>query len=101
MESILELLKSYFALALVLLVFSYLMPKEDYRKYMQFFVGIFLAVIILRPVAEWILDEDASMVHFEELQQQLEDIEYDLEEGENMYEIYFGIAGEMEESQME
>ena len=101
MESILEILKSYFALALVLLVFSYLMPKEDYRKYMQFFVGIFLTVIILRPVADWILDEDTPMIHLEELQQQLEEIEYDIGEEENMYEIYFGIIGEMEEAQME
>ena len=100
MESILELLKSYFALVLVLLVFSYLMPKESYKKYMQFFVGIFLGVMIIRPVAEWIISDEAPMVNLEELQRELEKISFDME-GEDMYEIYFGISGEMEKSQME
>ena len=74
MESILELLKSYFALALVLVIFSYLMPKEGYKKYMQFFVGILLGVIILRPVAEWIVTDDTPMENLEELTEQLEAI---------------------------
>lgn len=100
MESILELLKSYFALVLVLLVFSYLMPKEGYKKYMQFFVGIFLGVLILRPAAEWILTDDAPMKNLKELQEQLDEISFDME-GEDMYEIYFGISDKMEESQME
>lgn len=100
METILELLKSYFALILVLIVFSYLMPQEGYKKYMQFFVGIFMGFVILQPAAEWILKEDAPMENLEELQEQLEEISFDLEE-EDMYEIYFGISEEMEEAQME
>lgn len=100
MESILELLKSYFALALVLVIFSYLMPKEGYKKYMQFFVGILLGVIILRPVAEWIVTDDTPMENLEELTEQLEAISFDME-GEDMYEIYFEISGKMEGSQVE
>lgn len=100
MESILELLKSYFALVLVLLVFSYLMPQEGYKKYMQFFVGVFLGVMIFRPVTEWIIKDEVPMENLDELMEQLEEISFDLEE-EDMYEIYFGISGEMEESQME
>ena len=37
----LEFLKNYYVFMLVLMVFSYLVPKEDYKIYIQFFISIF------------------------------------------------------------
>ena len=38
----LEFLKKFYIFMLILMVFSYLVPKEEYKKYIQFFIGIFV-----------------------------------------------------------
>ena len=74
---------------LVLMVFSFLVPKEEYKSYIQFFVGIFLIVLLLKPVLELFTIEEPTMIYevFEELNMQIENI--DLEEGGNIYEHFF------------
>lgn len=52
MGTILDFAKNYFIFMLILFLFSYLTPREDYRKYFQFFIGALMAVILLRPVLE-------------------------------------------------
>lgn len=44
-------MKSYLYLALFFLVMTYLLPKEQYRRYFRFMMGVILAVIILKPLA--------------------------------------------------
>ena len=46
----LEFLTKFYIFMLILMVFSYLVPKEEYKKYMQFFVGVFVVVLLLKPV---------------------------------------------------
>ena len=44
-------MKSYLYLAFFFMVMTYLTPKEQYRRYFRFMLGVFLAVIILKPLA--------------------------------------------------
>ena len=44
-------MKSYLYLAFFFMVMTYLTPKEQYRRYFRFVLGVFLAVIILKPLA--------------------------------------------------
>lgn len=44
-------MKEYLGLVIILLIVSYLSPKEKYEKYFQFLVGIIIAVMILEPLS--------------------------------------------------
>ena len=87
----LEFLKNYYVLMLVLMVFSYLVPKEEYKAYIQFFVGVFIIVLLLKPVLELFTVQNAENIYgwFEEIEQQISDINFEIEEGENMFEYFF------------
>lgn len=76
---------------LILMVFSYLVPKEEYKKYIQFFVGVFVVVLLLEPVLELLYMNNPERIFevFESFNEQIEEIEVDLEEGENIYEYFF------------
>lgn len=54
MEQILEVFKNYFGIAFMLLIVSYLAPKETYRKYFQFVISILLTIILFQPLEKWI-----------------------------------------------
>ena len=85
----LEYLKNYYVFMLVLMVFSFLVPREDYKAYIQFFVGIFLIVLLLKPVLTFLTLKNPAMIYevFEEMNQQIEKV--DLEKGGNIYEHFF------------
>ena len=93
----LEFLKNYYIFMLILLVFSYLVPKDEYKKYMQFFIGIFVVVLFLKPVLELFTMENPSQIYemFDSFNQQIESVDLELEEGETIYE-YFFLEGESE-----
>ena len=46
----LEFLKHYYVFMLILMVVSFLLPKEGYKDYIQFFISIFVVVLFLKPV---------------------------------------------------
>ncbi len=69
-------MKSYLYLALIFLVCSYLSPKDEYKKYFQFMLGIFMAVIILKPLTQ---KQDFNL-GFDQVMQQIEEISYGSEE---------------------
>lgn len=82
--------KSYFIFLLLLQIIAYLTPKESYKKYVQFFTGALMAVLLLKPVLTW-MDNDMAVpeaLSFEELSEQLDTIAYE-GEGEDMFEIFF------------
>ena len=91
MTAIISFMKNFFVLVLILFVFSYLVPKESYRKYLQFFIGIFMAVILLEPVAERIIRDDEHVVYenLEEITNRLEQIQYNEENGEDIFELFY------------
>ena len=83
-----EYLKGIYVFALMLLVFSFLVPKESYKTYIQFFIGIFLFVVLLKPVLGILDHSYGEMVQetFEDLGQKL-DGTYSYQEGD-IYEIF-------------
>ena len=90
MDTVLGLVKAYFILMFILILFSYLMPKESYKKYVQFFIGVLMAVFLLKPVASWMSQNNTEFVYknYKEITQKLEEIEYN-EEGADIFEIFF------------
>ena len=87
----LEFLKNYYVLMLVLMVFSYLVPKEEYKVYIQFFVSVFIIVLLLRPIMEIsaIKDADSFYKVFEQFSQQIEELDLKVEEGEDIFGHFF------------
>ena len=85
----LDYLKNYYVFMLVLMVFSFLVPREDYKAYIQFFIGIFLIVLLLKPILLLFTAKEPEMLYevFEGLNVQIEDM--DLEKGETIYEHFF------------
>ena len=66
-------MKSYLYLALFFMVMTYLLPREQYRRYFSFMLGVFLAVIILKPLAAG-YEYD---LRFAELTKKIEGISYE------------------------
>jgi len=93
----LAFLKNYYVFMLILLVLSYLVPKEAYKKYLQFFIGIFIVVLFLKPVLELFTMDNPMRIYevFEPFNRQMEELDLELKEGENLYEHFF-LEGEGE-----
>lgn len=91
----LEYLKNYYVFMLVLIVFSFLVPKDEYKGYLQFFVSIFLIVLFLKPVLELLTLDEPTLIYdiFSDMNQQIE--EFNIEGSENIYEHFF-FEGERE-----
>ena len=87
----LELLKKYYVFMLVLMVFSYLVPKESYKKYIQLFIGIFIVVMFLKPVLMLFTMENPNAIYevFELFNQKIESLNLEQLEGETIYEYFF------------
>lgn len=75
----LEYLKNYYIFMLILMVLSFLVPKEEYKVYIQFFVGIFMLVLLLEPVLEFLTMEDPSVIYeiFGELNEKIEEVSHE------------------------
>jgi len=87
----LEFLKNYYIFMLVLMVFSYLVPKEDYRGYIQFFVSIFMVVLLLKPIMEIFTTDNTNRFYemFEQMRLQIENLDLEMEKGEDIFEHFF------------
>lgn len=87
----LEFLKNYYVFMLVLMVFSYLVPKEDYKAYIQFFISVFMIVLLLRPVLKIFMTNDLEGFYemFEVFSTQIESLDVEMEEGEDIFEHFF------------
>lgn len=82
----LEFLKNYYVFMLILMVLSYLVPKEEYKVYIQFFIGVFVIVLLLKPVLELLTLEEPALIYevFEKINKKVEEgsFEYFIFEGE-------------------
>jgi stage III sporulation protein AF len=90
-DDMLAFLKKFYVFMLILMVFSYLVPKDEYKKYIQFFIGIFIVVLFLKPVLEFFTIDNPWKVYevFDSFNEQINKLEVELEEGENIYEYFF------------
>lgn len=87
----LDFLKNYYVFMLILMVFSYLVPREDYKKYIQFFIGVFVVVLLLKPVLTIFTMDNPSLIRevFEPFNQQMNQLDLEIEEGESIFEHFF------------
>lgn len=92
-----DFLKEYYVCMLLLAVLSFLVPKEEYKAYMQFFISVFVVVLLLKPVLHLFLADRPDVIYdfFETYNVQLERYEIDLTEEGNVFE-YFISEGEGE-----
>lgn len=70
---------------MILFLFSYLTPKEDYKKYFQFFIGVLMVAILMRPVIG-LLGEDRKAEVRERVERMLEECERRQESYERLVE---------------
>lgn len=97
MSEVLEFVKNYFIFMLVLFLFSYLVPKESYRKYINFFIGVLMAAVLVRPFLVFVSSDSKREMKkaLSEIEEKLADLEYQ-EKGENIFEQFLGEATETE-----
>jgi len=75
----LDFLKNYYVFMLILMVLSYLVPKEEYKVYIHFFIGIFVIVLLLEPILELLTLKDPTLIYkvFEELNKKIEEVSFE------------------------
>ncbi len=97
MNTILEFVKHYMILMLVMFLFSYLAPKESYRKYFHFFISVLMVAVLLQPVLTFFAGDTRQEAEEElkQIQKKLDSIEY-YEKGESILEQYLGETEEPE-----
>lgn len=93
----LDFLKNYYVFMLILMVVSFLVPKEEYKAYIQFFISIFVIVLLIKPVLELFTMDNPSLIYdvFGDFNTQFEQFEVDLSEEETIFE-HFIFEGEGE-----
>lgn len=87
----LDFLKNYYVFTLILMIFSYLVPKESYKKYIHFFIGIFMVVLFLKPILNFFTMEQSEQIYemFEHFNQKMESLDYEQKEGGTIFEYFF------------
>lgn len=88
MNVILKFVRDYFIFMLILFLFSYLVPKDTYKKYVQFFIGVLMVAILMQPVVS-LFTEDGE----DEVRSQIEQIMEECTKGGDLYERLYEAAG--------
>lgn len=93
MSTILNFVRDYFIFMLALFLFSYLAPKENYRKYFQFFIGVLMVAILMRPVLTLFSEDGEEEIREKvaQVEEHLEDMEF-YGEGEDIFEQFLEAA---------
>ena len=73
------------------MIFSYLVPKDTYKQYIQFFIGIFVVVLLLKPLLEFLMAKDSFDLEgiFSQFNQQVNGLEFQIGEQEDIFEYFF------------
>lgn len=87
----LEFIKNYYVFVLILMIFSYLVPKEDYKNYIQFFVSIFMIVLLLKPILTFLNVKDVSVLEetFSMFNEKVSKLDFQMGEQEDIFEYFF------------
>lgn len=90
MDAILGWIKSIVYFSLFLTVLLQLLPNEKYKKYIRFFAGLLMMLLVLKPVFSF-FDTDISKDVFSDefYQEQSEEIELDMKELEEGGYYYY------------
>ncbi len=91
MTQFIEFIKNTFILMIVLLMFSYLVPKEKYKKYFQHFISVWILILLIQPLFQIFFRENNTGDYFgtETLKQNLNEITFSSEEGSGVIEEFF------------
>ena len=94
MHIILNFVKQYFIFMLLLFVFSYLVPKENYRRYFNFFISVMMVAALLFPLLQISEKEVAAQTkaRLEEIEEKIGDTQY-YQKGENIFEQFLSDEG--------
>ena len=94
MHIILNFVKQYFIFMLLLFVFSYLVPKENYRRYFNFFISVMMVAALLFPLLQISEKEVAEQTkaRLEEIEEKIGDTQY-YQKGENIFEQFLSDEG--------
>ncbi len=86
-----EYIRSFLALFVLLMLLLYLVPGEGFRKYIQFFSEILLAIGFLYPVLSVLYDSDAFLekVEYEAFAEGLSEIARDTRKIEFLQNDYY------------
>lgn len=73
------------------MIFSYLVPKDTYKQYIQFFIGIFVVVLLLKPLLEVLMAKDNSILEgiFSQFNQQVNGLDFQIGEQEDIFGYFF------------
>ena len=96
--------KSYTVFFLLMMILLHLVPREAYRKYIHFFMGMLLVLAFLSPVLTLLFDsgEFLDMVEYETFQEQLEELQKDTDRIEFLQQDYYEAqCREMTERELE
>ena len=87
----LDFIRNCYVFVLLLMIFSYLVPKDTYKQYIQFFIGIFVVVLLLKPLLEFLMAKDSSMLEgiFSQFNQRMNSLEFQIGEQEDIFEHFF------------
>ena len=100
MTALLEFAKNYYIFMLLLFMFSYLVPKNVYKKYARFMVGVVMVLLLIQPIHKWINEEDSVLLFEQKIKEEMEAFDFQHEmpvfirEGEDVYERYEAFAKE-------
>ena len=75
----LAFLKEYYVFLLILMVLSYLVPKEEYKVYIQFFVGVFMIVFLLEPILTLLTMDQPTLIYevFEKINEGISEVDFE------------------------
>ena len=73
------------------MIFSYLVPKDDYKRYIQFFISIFMIVLLLKPILEVLTSNDSSVLEktFSMFNGKINELDFQTGEQEDIFEYFF------------
>lgn len=79
---------------LLLFVFSYLVQKENYRRYFNFFISVMMVAALLFPLLQISEKEVAAQTkaRLEEIEEKIGDTQY-YQKGENIFEQFLSDEG--------
>lgn len=100
---ILDYVKSFLTLFLLVKVLLYFVPKNVFEKYIAFFSGVILVIGLLYPLLQGLGREDKILEHlqYEQWEEELLEIEQDAaalkKAGEDVLADYYREAGDVSE----
>lgn len=83
-----DYLKNYFVLSFMLMIVSYLLPREEYKKYFQFIAAVIVTAVIFAPVMDKLFNKNLNNDSFRELTNKIQKIEYQNEKKEDLFGLF-------------